>query len=130
MFNGTKVLDVHGHVSGPPGTVSWIDMGFASGHVGESPFRTGNRPANLSDELMYERNKYHVDFMDDRNIDVQVIGPRPFRMMGWMPRTCSSDGVSSPRHHPPPDPELPGQVPVHHHAAADRGGPGPKQLCR
>ena len=87
MFNGTKVLDVHGHVSGPPGTVSWIDMGFASGHVGESPFRSGgNRPANLSDELMYERNKYHVDFMDDRNIDVQVIGPRPFRMMGWMPR--------------------------------------------
>ena len=87
MFNGTKVLDVHGHVSGPPGTVSWIDMGFASGHQGASPFRSGaNRPGNLSDELMYERNKYHVDFMDDRNIDVQVLGPRPFRMMGWMPR--------------------------------------------
>lgn len=86
MFNDTKVLDVHGHVSGPPGTVSWIDMGFASGHVGESPFRTGNRPGNLSDELMYNANKAHVDYMDERNIDVQAIGPRPFRMMGWMPR--------------------------------------------
>ena len=92
MFNGTKVLDVHGHISGPPGTVGWIDTGFASGHVGASPLRARgdgsmpNRPANLSDELMLERNKYHVDYMDDRNIDVQAIGPRPFRMMGWMPR--------------------------------------------
>jgi predicted TIM-barrel fold metal-dependent hydrolase len=24
--------------------------------------------------------------MDERNIDVQIIGPRPFTMMGWMPR--------------------------------------------
>src|SRR6185437_6518845 len=26
----------------------------------------------------------HVTYMDDRNIDVQIIGPRPFLMMGWM----------------------------------------------
>ena len=26
----------------------------------------------------------HADFMSERNIDVQIIGPRPFMMMGWM----------------------------------------------
>ena len=42
MFKGTQVLDVHGHVSGPPAVNSWIDMGFASGHVGPSPWRIGD----------------------------------------------------------------------------------------
>ena len=28
--------------------------------------------------------KRHVDYMDARNIDVQIIGPRPFRVMGFM----------------------------------------------
>ena len=93
MFKGTQVLDVHGHVSGPPAVNSWIDMGFASGHVGPSPFRIGDGKSgpradggNLSDEAMLAANQRHADFMTDRNIDVQVIGPRPFRMMGWMPR--------------------------------------------
>jgi len=26
----------------------------------------------------------HATYMDDRNIDVQIIGPRPFLMLGWM----------------------------------------------
>src|SRR4051794_399042 len=26
----------------------------------------------------------HAAYMDERNIDVQVIGPRPFLTMGWM----------------------------------------------
>ena len=29
-------------------------------------------------------NTQHVQYMDERNIDVQVIGPRPFMMLGWM----------------------------------------------
>ena len=93
MFKGTQVLDVHGHVSGPPVVNSWIDMGFASGHIGESPYRIGDGKSGiraddgtLSDEAMMKANQRHVDWMTDRNIDVQVIGPRPFRMMGWMPR--------------------------------------------
>lgn len=96
MFKGTKVLDVHGHVSAPGAARSWIMGGFSSGHVGQSPFRRaagggegegGGRGGNeLSDEAFMTANKRHADYMTERNIDVQVIGPRPFTMMGWMPR--------------------------------------------
>jgi len=71
--------------------------GFSSGHVGPSPLRTGGSagggapgqrrgPNPLSDEAIREANQAHVTYMDDRNIDVQAIGPRPFTMMGWMQR--------------------------------------------
>jgi predicted TIM-barrel fold metal-dependent hydrolase len=88
MFKGTKVLDVHGHVSAPAAARNWVMGGFASGHVPESPLRaTGtSNAAGLTDEAFMERNKYHAEYMDARNIDVQVIGPRPFQMMGWMAR--------------------------------------------
>lgn len=99
MFKGTKVLDVHGHVSAPQAARNWIVGGFSSGYVGPSPLRRaggggggggeeggGRGPNPLSDEAFMEANQRHVTYMDDRNIDVQVIGPRPFMMMGWMPR--------------------------------------------
>ena len=101
MFKGTKVLDVHGHVSAPPAARNWAMGGLSSGHLGQSPFRaTGGGGGGgeggggaISDEAYMETNKRHVDYMDVRNIDVQVIGPRPFTMMGWMgrhllPRWC------------------------------------------
>ena len=43
-------------------------------------------PNPLSDEAFQQANQHHVTYMDERNIDVQVLGPRPFTMMGWMPR--------------------------------------------
>jgi len=99
MFKGTKVLDVHGHASAPTAARNWIMGGFSSGYVGASPLRGsrgggggggeegGGRGANpLSDEAFAEANKRHADYMTERNIDVQIIGPRPFMMMGWMPR--------------------------------------------
>jgi predicted TIM-barrel fold metal-dependent hydrolase len=92
MFKGTPVYDVHGHVSAPPGARNWIMGGFSSGHVGESPLRAtgsapearGGGPNPLSDEAFMEANQRHVSYMDERNIDIQVLGPRPFMMMGWM----------------------------------------------
>jgi predicted TIM-barrel fold metal-dependent hydrolase len=103
MFKGTKVLDVHGHVSAPQAARNWIMGGFSSGFVGESPFRRqgggggegggeggggrfggGGNP--LGDEAFMTSNQGHATYMDERNIDVQSIGPRPFTMMGWMPR--------------------------------------------
>jgi predicted TIM-barrel fold metal-dependent hydrolase len=107
MFKGTKVFDVHGHVSAPTAARNWIMGGFTSGYVGPSPFRSGARGGGgeggeggggmagvrrgesgnpMGDEAFMSTNKAHVDYMDERNIDVQVIGPRPFTMMGWMPR--------------------------------------------
>jgi len=100
VFKGTKVLDVHGHVSAPAAARNWIMGGFSSGYVGPSPFRGGGGggggeggpmgraggPNPLGDEAFMTENKRHADYMTERNIDVQVIGPRPFTMMGWMPR--------------------------------------------
>jgi predicted TIM-barrel fold metal-dependent hydrolase len=98
VFKGTKVLDVHGHVSAPAAARNWVMGGFSSGHVGPSPLRSGGgggggapgqrAPATnpLGDEAFMESNQSHIKYMDDRNIDVQAIGPRPFTMMGWMPR--------------------------------------------
>jgi predicted TIM-barrel fold metal-dependent hydrolase len=101
MFKGTKVLDVHGHVSAPGAARNWIVSGFTSGAAPNNPFRRaggggggegggggrrGGGPNPLGDEAFMESNKSHVDYMDERNIDVQIIGPRPFTMMGWMPR--------------------------------------------
>jgi predicted TIM-barrel fold metal-dependent hydrolase len=93
MFKGTKVLDVHGHVSAPAAARNWAMGGFSSGYLGESPYRRagggggegGGRNA-ITEEAMMTENKRHADYMTERNIDVQVIGPRPFTMMGWMPR--------------------------------------------
>ena len=38
----------------------------------------------FGDDEFRASGKRHVDLMDDRKIDVQIIGPRPFLMMGWM----------------------------------------------
>ena len=87
MFKGTKVLDVHGHVSAPNSVRTWVVGGMSSGHLGASPLRaTGSASGDLSDEAFAATNQMHVKYMDDRNIDVQVLGPRPFTMMGWMAR--------------------------------------------
>lgn len=86
MFKGTKVFDVHGHVSAPNSVRGWIVGGFSSGHVGESPLKSGSGSGEFSDEAFDRTNNMHREYMDERNIDVQVIGPRPFTMMGWMAR--------------------------------------------
>ena len=92
MFKGTKVLDVHGHVSAPNSVRTWVVGGFSSGHLGRSPLRaTGSASGDLSDEAFMKTNTMHAEYMDERNIDVQVIGPRPFTMMGWMPRHLFGD---------------------------------------
>ena len=49
------------------------------------------RPGPLRDENFKQSVLTgHVQYMDERNIDVQIIGPRPFIMMGWMPTRTSS----------------------------------------
>jgi len=87
MFKGTKVFDVHGHVSAPAAARAWIVQGMSSGHQPESPLRDGaSGTGGLSDDAFAVTNKEHVEYMDERNIDVQILGPRPFMQMGWMAR--------------------------------------------
>src|SRR4026209_2446893 len=88
MYNGQKVFDVHGHVSAPAAARSWIFGQMSSNTAQRSPlFRQGGEGRGnneLSDEAFMTANKRHADYMTERNIDVQIIGPRPFTMVGWM----------------------------------------------
>jgi predicted TIM-barrel fold metal-dependent hydrolase len=77
MYNGQKVLDVHGHMTTP--------RDFAA-HVSTLIATNGSPGAfKLSDEQLEEALAgRHLKVMDDRNIDVQIIGPRPIAMHHWM----------------------------------------------
>jgi predicted TIM-barrel fold metal-dependent hydrolase len=90
-YNGVKVLDVHGHVSSPEATSNYLMLMMAANTPFPSPIPSGGVPAaggrmsaGLSPDDFRKASQRHVDYMDERNIDVQIIGPRPFRVMGFM----------------------------------------------
>jgi predicted TIM-barrel fold metal-dependent hydrolase len=75
MFQGHKVIDVHGHMSTPP---------HFRGHLGAMiSLNTPGRKLELSDEQLENAQKSHLKGLDDRNIDVQLLGPRPVAMWQW-----------------------------------------------
>ena len=81
MYNGVKVFDVHGHVSAPGNAAGLVGGMLAS----NSPIRRlSSGIPGMGDAEFTASGKRHADLMDDHNIDVQIIGPRPFMMMGWM----------------------------------------------
>jgi predicted TIM-barrel fold metal-dependent hydrolase len=88
MYNGQKVFDMHGHVTAPDAYRAAVAGLMASNtpqnrSVLQRP--DAERPGPLRDENFKQVVlTQHVQYMDERNIDVQVIGPRPFMMMGWM----------------------------------------------
>lgn len=75
MFNGEKVLDVHGHMTTPPEF-----RAHAANLVSQ------NTPAKLEipDERLDNAVQRHLKVMDERNIDVQLLSPRPIAMWHWM----------------------------------------------
>jgi predicted TIM-barrel fold metal-dependent hydrolase len=85
LYNGVSVLDVHGHVSVPFSANSFLMLMMGSNTPMDSPIgQPAAGPARVSVEDFRAAALGHVRYMDERNIDVQVIGPRPFLMMGWM----------------------------------------------
>jgi len=84
MYNGVKVLDVHGHVSAPDATSNYISLMMAANTAFPNPLASGRPAPGFSDEEFKAASKRHLDYMEARNIDVQIIGPRPFRVMGFM----------------------------------------------
>jgi len=85
MYNGVPVLDVHGHVSVPFGANSLLMLMMGSNTPMGSPIGQPKAgPAGVSVEEFQAAAAGHARYMDERHIDVQVIGPRPFLMMGWM----------------------------------------------
>lgn len=86
MYGETRVLDVHGHVSHPFGGMGQALM-FMQATNAPMPSPIGTPAADrsgLGDEDFAVSVGRHVDMLDDRGIDRQVIGPRPFLMQGFM----------------------------------------------
>ncbi len=82
MYNGVKVFDVHGHVSAPGNNGSALVGGMLASNTAMRPLSAGL--PGFDDDAFRASGKRHADLMDDHNIDVQIIGPRPFLQMGWM----------------------------------------------
>lgn len=76
MYNGEKVIDVHGHMSTPPHFRAYAYNLIALRSPGEGRLE-------ISNELMETALKRHLNIMDERNIDIQMISPRPVAMMHW-----------------------------------------------
>lgn len=77
------VLDTHGHVTAPPAAYNLLAVMLGSNQPMPSPIgQPGGRGA--TEEEFLAAAQTHVNYMDARNIDVQVIGPRPYLHLGWM----------------------------------------------
>ena len=86
MFDGYKVLDVHSHVSAPMGGMAQLSM-LMQATNGTMPSPIGTNAAaqfGLDDEGFARSVGAHLAYIDERAIDVQVLGPRPFLMQGFM----------------------------------------------
>lgn len=76
MYAGRKVIDVHGHISTPPAFRAYAYNLVAL----RSP---GDGELVISDAEMQTALDRHLQVMDERQIDVQLISPRPVAMMHW-----------------------------------------------
>ena len=76
MYNNQITVDVHGHMTTPA-----VFRQFLAETVSQN---TPNRKLDMSDEQLEAAQQRHLKFMDDRGIDVQLIGPRPIAMWHWM----------------------------------------------
>ncbi len=76
MHNGQKVVDVHGHMTTPAPFRQFLAETVAQ--------NTPGRKLEMTDEQLENAQQRHLKFMDDRNVDIQLIGPRPIAMWHWM----------------------------------------------
>ena len=76
MYNGYKVVDVHGHMTTPAPFRQFLAETVAQ--------NTPGRKLEMTDEQLENAQQRHLKFMDERDIDIQLIGPRPIAMWHWM----------------------------------------------
>ena len=76
MYQGVSVIDVHGHLSTPPH--------FRAHAMNLVALRTpGESALAIPEAAMKQALDRHLRVMDERNIDVQLISPRPVAMLHW-----------------------------------------------
>jgi predicted TIM-barrel fold metal-dependent hydrolase len=74
MYKGKKVIDVHGHISTPPH--------FRAAAYNLIALRTpGEGKIEMPDNAVKAALDRHLRMLDERNVDVQLISPRPVAMM-------------------------------------------------
>jgi predicted TIM-barrel fold metal-dependent hydrolase len=76
MFKGKQVICTHGHISTP------IHFrGYAANLIAlRNP---GGDDLKIPEAAMQEAMSRHLKMLDERNIDIQLISPRPVAMMHW-----------------------------------------------
>jgi predicted TIM-barrel fold metal-dependent hydrolase len=85
VYENIPVLDVHGHVSVPQAANSFLMSMLGSNTAIKSPIGSPQAgPAQVTIEQFQAAALEHIAYLDERQIDVQLIGPRPFLMLGWM----------------------------------------------
>jgi predicted TIM-barrel fold metal-dependent hydrolase len=88
MYNGTPVLDVHAHVTVPLGAFGALPLLLGSNTSRAQPILRAGKGLpprfGITDDDFRQAAAGHVDYIDQRRIERQVIGPRPFVMLGWM----------------------------------------------
>jgi predicted TIM-barrel fold metal-dependent hydrolase len=78
-------LDIHGHVSAPlNGTPALALMLASNTPIDIDPRTATNALLGLNEEAWQESTRQHLHELDIRSIEAQLIGPRPFLMLGWM----------------------------------------------
>ena len=77
MYNGKKVIDVHGHMSTPPHFRAYAMNLVAL----RTPQQFG--PLAIPTQAAQQMLDRHLRMMDERNIDLQMLSPRPVAMMHW-----------------------------------------------
>jgi predicted TIM-barrel fold metal-dependent hydrolase len=75
MYNGEKIIDIHGHHSTPPQFRAYAYNIIA--------LRSTTGGTKMPDGPMQEAQERHLKMMDDRQIDIQFISARPVAMMHW-----------------------------------------------
>ncbi len=75
MYQGHKVIDIHGHMSTPPHF-----RGYAYNMIA---LRYAEDTLEMPDELVESALTRHLKMLVERNIDIQFISPRPVAMMHW-----------------------------------------------
>jgi predicted TIM-barrel fold metal-dependent hydrolase len=75
MYQGQKVVDVHGHMTTPP---------QFRNYVANLVSQNSPQKFEITDEQLANAQKSHLKVMDERNIDLQLLGPRPIAMWHWM----------------------------------------------
>jgi predicted TIM-barrel fold metal-dependent hydrolase len=75
MYNNKPVIDVHGHISTPPH--------FRAYAFSLQIIRTPGSELTIPPAAMRAALDQHLQAMDERGIDVQLLSPRPVAMMHW-----------------------------------------------